>query len=245
MCFLLNLRKCLGRENSRQLNEIPNWAVLLLEFSGAEVNSHSQCMFRSPKDIREKLWALSFWCTNYWPRRIWTKGKPHHSLLREYLQIWLLLLFSFAWVLKGISRHFKFTDRHFLVLLPPGCSTSAGQSMSLFRAMLPNLIYLLKRKLEWLTFHIQCVQTFSVLSHPPRLPGFTSVEFRAAFAVFIHFHLAILSPFLPPCPWFPSILHLITTHLHSSEPCDNHLKCRRLIFFPFKIQITRQHSLIA
>lgn len=63
--------------------------------------------------------------------------------------------------------------------------------------MLPNLISLLKTKLELLTFHIQCIQTFSVcLSHPSCLE-LHSVEFRAAFADFIHFHLAILPSSLP------------------------------------------------
>lgn len=84
--------------------------------------------------------------------------------------------------------------------------------MSLLCAVLPNLIYLLKTKLELLAFHIQCVQTFSVLSHPPHLPDLHSDEFRAAFAAFIHFHLAIL----------PSPLHLIqlysASHRHSPAP---------------------------
>lgn len=60
ICFLLNLRKCLGRENSRQLNEVQNSAVLLLELSGAGVNPHSQCMFRSPKtsEINCRHWVF-------------------------------------------------------------------------------------------------------------------------------------------------------------------------------------------
>lgn len=76
--------------------------------------------------------------------------------------------------------------------------------MSLFYAVLPNLIYLLITKLELLAFHIQCGQTFSALSHAPHLPDLHSDAFRAAFAASIHFHLAIL----------PSPLHLI--HLYSA-----------------------------